>query len=63
MDMTEPVSVLPPIYAETPVTPEMVEQKAEEAGAKAEAEAEDSSGEGGAFNPLTGEINWNCPCL
>lgn len=24
---------------------------------------EDSEGTGGAFNPVTGEINWDCPCL
>ncbi|KAG6832616.1 hypothetical protein H0H92_014452 [Tricholoma furcatifolium] len=23
----------------------------------------DASGSGGAFNPVTGEINWDCPCL
>ncbi|KAI0697734.1 hypothetical protein C8T65DRAFT_614599 [Cerioporus squamosus] len=31
---------------------------------KPEGEAEESSGgAGGAFNPETGEINWDCPCL
>lgn len=24
---------------------------------------EEESGEAGAFNPETGEINWDCPCL
>lgn len=24
---------------------------------------EESAGSGGAFNPVTGEINWDCPCL
>ncbi|KAH9894831.1 hypothetical protein C8Q73DRAFT_790028 [Cubamyces lactineus] len=28
-----------------------------------EAEEGESSGGGGAFNPQTGEINWDCPCL
>jgi len=23
----------------------------------------EQGGEGGAFNPVTGEINWDCPCL
>jgi intermembrane space import and assembly protein 40 len=27
------------------------------------AEAEEESGQAGAFNPETGEINWDCPCL
>ncbi|KAG6911107.1 hypothetical protein DXG01_003847 [Tephrocybe rancida] len=26
-------------------------------------EAPDAAGSGGAFNPVTGEINWDCPCL
>ena len=26
-------------------------------------EEEEESPEGGAFNPITGEINWDCPCL
>ena len=26
-------------------------------------ESEDHEGTGGAFNPVTGEINWDCPCL
>ncbi|RCI08664.1 hypothetical protein L249_4668 [Ophiocordyceps polyrhachis-furcata BCC 54312] len=26
-------------------------------------EDEDDGGQGGAFNPETGEINWDCPCL
>lgn len=25
--------------------------------------AEGEGGQGGAFNPVTGEINWDCPCL
>ncbi|PFH57180.1 hypothetical protein XA68_15409 [Ophiocordyceps unilateralis] len=31
--------------------------------AAAEEEEEDGAGQGGAFNPETGEINWDCPCL
>lgn len=30
--------------------------------AEADAEAQEAGG-GGAFNPVTGEINWDCPCL
>ncbi len=26
-------------------------------------EAEEDGGQQGAFNPETGEINWDCPCL
>lgn len=28
-----------------------------------EPEGEEDSGNGAAFNPETGEINWDCPCL
>ena len=37
-----------------------------EPGTEASGEAEEEgagSGQGGAFNPETGEINWDCPCL
>ena len=40
--------------------------KAEEAAESteaAQAEGEDDEHAGGAFNPVTGEINWDCPCL
>ncbi|KIP08474.1 hypothetical protein PHLGIDRAFT_88123 [Phlebiopsis gigantea 11061_1 CR5-6] len=30
--------------------------------AEAEAESEEAGG-GGAFDPVTGKINWDCPCL
>lgn len=29
----------------------------------AAAEGEEEQGSGGAYNPVTGEINWDCPCL
>ena len=29
----------------------------------AEGAEEEDAGAGGAFNPVTGEINWDCPCL
>ena len=43
-------------------------KKAEEAAeateqAEAEGHSEEQGGGGGAFNPVTGEINWDCPCL
>jgi len=28
-----------------------------------EQDASSDTGSGGAFNPVTGEINWDCPCL
>lgn len=39
------------------------EAKAETSGAPEGEDANVSSGAGGAFNPETGEINWDCPCL
>ena len=33
-----------------------------EAASEETAEAQEGGG-GGAFNPVTGEINWDCPCL
>lgn len=45
---------------------EEASQQPEEEGAsqQPEEEGEDSkSASGGAFNPETGEINWDCPCL
>ena len=48
------------LAAETPVAPGPDAQDADvqgAAGLEAEAEGE------GAFNPETGEINWDCPCL
>lgn len=32
-------------------------------GAKSAQELEDEAGQEAAFNPETGEINWDCPCL
>ncbi|KAI5121978.1 hypothetical protein M0805_002048 [Coniferiporia weirii] len=34
-----------------------------EDGADTEADGDAGSGSGGAYNPETGEINWDCPCL
>lgn len=32
-------------------------------GEKEEGEGEEESSAGGAFDPVTGKINWDCPCL
>ena len=37
--------------------------KPAEAAEGAAGEQDDAEGAGGAFNPVTGEINWDCPCL
>ncbi|KAF5370691.1 hypothetical protein D9758_002004 [Tetrapyrgos nigripes] len=34
-----------------------------EQSAEGDASAQEASGGGGAYNPVTGEINWDCPCL
>ena len=57
-----------PSFSEDSVVPEEVVKKAEEAAeateqAEAEGHSEEQGGGGGAFNPVTGEINWDCPCL
>lgn len=40
-------------------------EKETESGSRDETTApgEEDAGQGGAFNPETGEINWDCPCL
>lgn len=43
--------------------PSPSDASAEEKDQSAEGEVEGSSPPGGAFNPETGEINWDCPCL
>lgn len=43
-------------------TPESDAGKVSEAQVDAADEASDA-GSGGAYNPVTGEINWDCPCL
>ncbi|KAI0689969.1 hypothetical protein BC835DRAFT_1281828 [Cytidiella melzeri] len=53
--------------SEADAAPVEVVRKAEEAAesteaAQAEGHLEEQGG-GGAFNPVTGEINWDCPCL
>ncbi|KAI0093391.1 hypothetical protein BDY19DRAFT_923496 [Irpex rosettiformis] len=69
-----PAELLPTTQDSTPsfssdveVVPAEVLKKAEEAeelteAAQAEGHTEEQ-GSGGAFNPVTGEINWDCPCL
>ncbi|KAI0812351.1 hypothetical protein BC629DRAFT_1731573 [Irpex lacteus] len=54
--------------SQSEVAPAEVVKKAEEAAesteaAQTEGQSEEQSGGGGAFNPVTGEINWDCPCL
>ncbi|TFK54280.1 hypothetical protein OE88DRAFT_1654875 [Heliocybe sulcata] len=44
--------------APAPVKKESLDPESEHAE-----EAGDSESSGGAFNPVTGEINWDCPCL
>ncbi|KAF8161169.1 hypothetical protein B0H34DRAFT_636367, partial [Crassisporium funariophilum] len=39
------------------------EPTSEDGDVEQEGAAEGASGQGGAFNPETGEINWDCPCL
>jgi intermembrane space import and assembly protein 40 len=46
----KPTSGGPPLGSETPIS-------GDPAGLEAEADQQ------GAFNPETGEINWDCPCL
>ncbi|GLB37503.1 putative CHCH domain containing protein [Lyophyllum shimeji] len=45
-----------------PGTSELPEETKKAAPTDAEGSTEDG-GSGGAFNPVTGEINWDCPCL
>lgn len=35
----------------------------DDANVSGESGADEEGGQGGAFNPVTGEINWDCPCL
>jgi len=50
----EPFSTTPPTSDTTVETSNDTETTGDE---------EPSSGGGGAYNPVTGEINWDCPCL
>jgi hypothetical protein len=47
----------------TPATPETVTDAQSEATLKSAEELEAEAGQEAAFNPETGEINWDCPCL
>lgn len=51
----------PPTPSDPPVEPPAIAEAAEEASDSLEEGAD--AGQGGAFNPVTGEINWDCPCL
>lgn len=46
---------------QTATTPEGAAQSSE--GLSSPEELEEQAGQEGAFNPETGEINWDCPCL
>jgi intermembrane space import and assembly protein 40 len=65
--VTEADSLPPPIQTEdtpsetpTPLLNEDAEQSQPDVPVEAQGEEESP---GGAFNPVTGEINWDCPCL
>ncbi|KAF8633348.1 hypothetical protein AX17_004520 [Amanita inopinata Kibby_2008] len=76
---TQPSLTVPESSAETPSTshshpidgqttspaPETPQSTETEDSAKSEGDPDNSTsgGSGGAFNPETGEINWDCPCL
>ncbi|KAF5380559.1 hypothetical protein D9615_004489 [Tricholomella constricta] len=48
----------------TPQTADPSDDTAETSPTNADGESSpDDAGSGGAFNPVTGEINWDCPCL
>lgn len=40
-----------------------IEDDQNDAGPQTAQEYEEEAGQQGAFNPETGEINWDCPCL
>ena len=46
------------------ITPQIRQEKAATAGGSVNAQQlEEEAGQQAAFNPETGEINWDCPCL
>ncbi len=59
------VESVAPIAAETaePVVEAVPRQEGEEAEGVSIDDLEAEAGQQGAFNPETGEINWDCPCL
>lgn len=57
---SEPVSYV----KRTPGTPDSLDETTKPPSTNVEPEPEpDGAGTAGAFNPVTGEINWDCPCL
>lgn len=62
----EPV-LTPTTPTPTPATPSTAVEASPEAepetAVDGAAELEEEAGQQGAFNPETGEINWDCPCL
>jgi len=63
---TTPAVAPPPAPQEAPKTPEVAAAAATEAETAVPEVENPELGpldQGGAFNPETGEINWDCPCL
>ena len=61
----EPSLHQPDTDADDDLHPELSKPKSADTaeGAEEKEEEEEEEGGGGAFNPVTGEINWDCPCL
>ncbi|KAG2132000.1 uncharacterized protein EDB93DRAFT_1340208 [Suillus bovinus] len=57
-------STPPPIQTSSETSVPMLDEDADKTppAAPVEAQSEEQSS-GGAYNPVTGEINWDCPCL
>jgi intermembrane space import and assembly protein 40 len=53
----------PVVVTETTISSEPPSEAATEASTETGTEAEYSGANTGAYNPETGEINWDCPCL
>lgn len=60
-----PMPSAPRSDAPEPATVSLVGEESSQAPSETPIEGEEAQGEssGGAFNPETGEINWDCPCL
>ncbi|KAG6841868.1 hypothetical protein C0991_005598 [Blastosporella zonata] len=64
---TSEVKVVPEPVLEPETVPESTHEPSDSTdvppAATADEPSPDEAGSGGAFNPVTGEINWDCPCL